>query len=407
MVFPPPPPVRQLDSSRVKKRIALLLVGARNISGGGGAERYFADLFLAAVRRANPEQTLILFTDHATVAALAAIGRDLAPQDTVILPAAGRATALVQAVAFLLHLLRRRIDIVHIAQALPRHLLWLQALKCIPRGRRPRVSLNVNDARLAHGLLQEPIVPSAAIPWLERRTYDAFFRGGQLTGLMVWYALFVERFSLRYRRVPPVVHAARHCFVDTDRFAPAVDKRRWVVFSGRLIDLKRPLMFVDGVAHALQQAPALLAGWRFFIFGNGPLLAAVKSRIEELGLRKCVTMGAHDDLRATLAQSSIFVSTQDFENFTSLAMLEAMASGNAIIARDVGQTGLFVRPRSNGLLISSEGNASDLGRCLVAAAGSDMLAAWGAESRRISMETHTVEHVLGEFDRFWCEVSRV
>lgn len=399
-------PARQLDSNRVTTRVALLLVGARDISGGGGAERYFADLFLAARRRTAPEHEVVLFTDRATIAALAATGRDLSSHDIVILPGAGRATALVQAVAFLVHVLRRQIDIVHIAQALPRHLLWLYAARCIPRRWRPRVSLNVNDARLAHGLLQSPIVSTAAIPPLERRTYDAYFRGGRLTGLMVWYSLFVERFASRYRRVPPVVHAARYCFVDTARFAPAAEKRNWVVFSGRLVDLKRPLLFVDGVADALRQAPALFAAWDFFIFGNGPLLEAVQARLAALGLSERVKIGAHGDLRSTLARSSIFVSTQDFENFTSLAMLEAMASGNAIIARDVGQTRLFVTPRSNGLLMPATGTASALGQCLVEAVESGMLSTWGAESRRLSMEMHTVEHVLEEFDRFWHEVAR-
>lgn len=398
--------VRRRDANRVTTRVALLLVGARDISGGGGAERYFADLFLAATRRSNPDREIVLFTDRATIAALAATGRDLMPYDIVILPGAGRATALVQAVAFLVHLVRRQIDIVHIVQALPRHLLWLHALLCVPRKWRPRVSLNINDARLAHGLLQTPMVTSANIPPLERWTYDAYFRGGQLTGLMVWYSLFVERFASRYRHLPAVVHAARHCFVDTERFAPAKEKRCWVVFSGRLVNLKRPLMFVDGVAHALQQAPALLAAWGFFIFGGGPLQTVVQARIDELGLTDRVKMGVHDDLRATLAQSSIFVSTQDFENFTSLAMLEAMASGNAIVARDVGQTRLFVTPTCNGLLIPEAGTASDLGRSLIEAVGSGCLTAWGAESRRLSMEAHTVDHVLEEFDMFWYEVSR-
>jgi glycosyltransferase involved in cell wall biosynthesis len=106
------------------------------------------------------------------------------------------------------------------------------------------------------------------------------------------------------------------------------------------------------------------------------------------------------------ARSRLFVSTQAFENFTSLAMLEAMAAGNAVIAEDVGQTREFVRPGENGHLVTSataDAFADAMADYLRHPERQDAMA---TESRRVATEVHTIEHFAGDITTFWRDVLR-
>jgi glycosyltransferase involved in cell wall biosynthesis len=127
----------------------------------------------------------------------------------------------------------------------------------------------------------------------------------------------------------------------------------------------------------------------------------VRRAIEALGVDGIVRLRDPVDLRGTLRQSRLFVSTQETENFTSLAMLEAMACGNAILARDVGQTRKFVRPRANGILVASDDPDAVADGLLTYLNHPDLHAAWQMESRRITVEEHCRQNVLAEFEAFW------
>ncbi len=50
----------------------------------------------------------------------------------------------------------------------------------------------------------------------------------------------------------------------------------------------------------------------------------------------------------------IFESCQNYENFTSLSLMEAMAAGNAIRARYVGQTSFVLKTNENGIYIKPD-----------------------------------------------------
>ena len=127
--------------------------------------------------------------------------------------------------------------------------------------------------------------------------------------------------------------------VDISRFRPAGDKKRWVVFVGRLLPEKNPLLFVESCALVHELAPAA----RFFILGEGPLEDEVVGRVRQRGLDSCfLRIGWCERVETILAESLIFVSLQRTDNYPSQALLEAMACGAAVVASDVGQTGRLV-----------------------------------------------------------------
>jgi len=104
------------------------------------------------------------------------------------------------------------------------------------------------------------------------------------------------------------------------------------------------------------------------------------------------------------AESKCFVSPQDFENFPSMAMAEAMINKNAIIARNVGQTSLFVKDGINGLLIhpdSEEGLCTALEDYII---NNDKYRSFGEESLKLMQTIHTPENFIVQIDDFWASV---
>ena len=158
-------------------------------------------------------------------------------------------------------------------------------------------------------------------------------------------------------------------FTDVARFAPTPVKEALVTFAARLHPEKGALLFLSAAAGVHRQQPAA----RFALMGRGEQEQEVAGRIAQLGLGGVVTRGFATDLAPLYARSSIFVSCQQLENLGSSSLLEAMASGNAIVATAVGSTaqivdetvGLLVRPEEEALGEAIAALLADPARCAV------------------------------------------
>jgi glycosyltransferase involved in cell wall biosynthesis len=124
-------------------------------------------------------------------------------------------------------------------------------------------------------------------------------------------------------------------FTDVARFAPDAAKSPLVIFAARLHPEKGALLFLEAAARVHETRPEA----RFVLMGRGEEEADVARRLAALGLDGVVERGFAADLAPLFARSTIFVSCQRYENLGSSSLLEAMASGNAVVATDVGQTG--------------------------------------------------------------------
>ncbi len=136
--------------------------------------------------------------------------------------------------------------------------------------------------------------------------------------------------------------------IDVEQYQPAPAKEPWVVFVGRLIEDKNPVLFLEAVPLILRAVPAA----RFFLLGDGPLRQQVEQALDRLRLRGSVELGFRADLAPVLGKARVFVSLQRQDNYPSQGLLEAMASGAVPVATDVGltwklvdeATGLRVKP---------------------------------------------------------------
>ncbi|TLY30569.1 MAG: glycosyltransferase family 4 protein [Nitrospirae bacterium] len=132
----------------------------------------------------------------------------------------------------------------------------------------------------------------------------------------------------------PKIIASPGSVVDLDHYQPESKKEPWVVFAGRLIEEKNPLLFLEAVPTILQGVP----GVRCFLLGEGPLRPLVEQALDRLHLRGVVETGFRADLAPVLSRARVFVSLQRLDNYPSQSLLEAMACGATTVATDVGLT---------------------------------------------------------------------
>jgi glycosyltransferase involved in cell wall biosynthesis len=129
-------------------------------------------------------------------------------------------------------------------------------------------------------------------------------------------------------RVPPA------SFTDFERFRPAVCKKRKIVFSGRLEEIKNPFL-------ALRAAESLRrkkVDFSMAILGRGRLASALEAYVRSRRLNDRVRIGFTETVEDELADALVFLSLQRENNYPSQSLLEAMAAGCVPVATDVGET---------------------------------------------------------------------
>jgi glycosyltransferase involved in cell wall biosynthesis len=382
------------------------MAAVSDLAASGGAERQFTDLFEHFQRTRGGSVSLI--TTAAAVSQLRHTGRLQEDDGIVALPLGRTPTRGSLNVAWMTMLLLfttlgRRFDVVHLCLPTPAYVPYAALMTRLPRALRPRVVLNVIDCTLVRSL------ESAPSDVYERQVLDAhrlYFEWTRLDGVYTWYTAFADA-ARRHHLVSDetLVRPARYCFTNSERFHSQVPKEKLVVFAGRLSEQKRPWLFVEAVAALRKRCPALVDGWRFEMYGGGVLHDRVTSLIAAYGLGDILTLTSTPDMAPVFARSRLFVSTQALENFTSLAMLEAMSSGNAVVAEDVGQTREFAVNGENGLLVqpaTGETFATAIAEYLGHPEWHDRMA---AASRERAMRVHTIENFVADITAYWRDVA--
>jgi glycosyltransferase involved in cell wall biosynthesis len=256
--------------------------------------------------------------------------------------------------------------------------------------KRTKLSLNIIDCRFA--------------PEYSNERYNSikrFVKSNSLSGIFSWY----ENTKDIIQRLNPHLFfkSATVCFTDYQKFQKK-NKENKIVFAARLFESKRPYHYIKAISICLNNDANLFETWKFLLWGDGEMRDDITSQIEELGLKNKIQIGYSKNMSEIFNTSSVFVSTQMYENFTSLSMLEAMASGNAIISYDVGQTNYFVKDKVNGILVTEE-NPEAIALAIIELVKSpNNLETYQIESAKIAKEVHNVENFSMELFSFWNEV---
>ena len=123
---------------------------------------------------------------------------------------------------------------------------------------------------------------------------------------------------------------------------------------GRLAAVKHQRLLVEAFVRACGHLPEAAERMRLVIAGDGPDRAAIERQVGESGMADRIWIaGARDDVSALLAGLDLFVLPSLAEGISN-TILEAMASGLAVIATRVGGNAELVADGSTGMLVPSD-----------------------------------------------------
>jgi glycosyltransferase involved in cell wall biosynthesis len=126
------------------------------------------------------------------------------------------------------------------------------------------------------------------------------------------------------------------------------DDKTILLYVGRLEERRDPLCLIRAFSKVCSRYP----NTELHIIGNGYLRKQVEALIKRYKIEKHVFLhGQLTNVKKFLWRSHIYVSTNTVDDYPSLALREAMASGLAIIDTNVGETKALIHNLENGLLI--------------------------------------------------------
>jgi glycosyltransferase involved in cell wall biosynthesis len=386
------------------KRVAIYLSGVNDISGGGGAERFFADLFEKYSNYKEAEYKLYFFCDQSTYDALRNVNKLCHNTNTIVLlwNVSNRYKKHIENFDFLYKVQKHKIDIVHCANFGAHDFDKLFYLSQKRTKNIPKLILNVVDCQVPYILddqnsdkLQAYTTRYITLP--NKICFD---------GIYSWYELFIRHAKEnKYYNENTIFGSIQSRFADTSRFTPAANKKNIIVFASRMHHQKRPEWFLQAINELKNRKTPALNQWKFLFIGGGEMKKDMSQYITDNGLSEQIEMIETGDLSTIYPETSCYVSTQDFENFPSLSMMEAMACGNAVIARDVGQTSLMVKDQINGLILKDDsylGLAKALLECMnMSTIDREQMQ---QNSIRQVKEVHTENNFFDQVELFWNRV---
>lgn len=121
---------------------------------------------------------------------------------------------------------------------------------------------------------------------------------------------------------------------------------------GRLTPIKNHRMFIEVAAQIVKNTP-LRNQIKFIIIGDGELRGELESLAQERGIAADVEFMGWQDKMSDIYAALDIVTLTSLNEGTPVSLIEAMASGRAVIATDVGGVSDIVRHNETGLLVKS------------------------------------------------------
>ncbi|HMN13114.1 MAG TPA: glycosyltransferase [Bellilinea sp.] len=126
-----------------------------------------------------------------------------------------------------------------------------------------------------------------------------------------------------------------------------------VVFCGALEKTKNPILAVEAFSIFLSGDTH---NAELVMFGRGSLYSEVQQRMEALNHHagyEAARFGPPEEYFATLAHASVFLSLQDYDNYPSQSLMEAMALGCRCVATADGDTVMMFPDGGENIVLNS------------------------------------------------------
>lgn len=190
--------------------------------------------------------------------------------------------------------------------------------------------------------------------------------------------------------------------IDTERFKPCNKKQEnLIVWAGRFVPEKGINCLIEATRLVLQVSKDA----EFLFIGDGPLREKAEAQVNKYCLQDKVHFTGpvdRDKVAEILGRASVFILTSLKEGLP-LSLLEAMASGAAVIGSKISSTEEVIVPWQNGLC-TQLGNAKELAdNILTLSHDNDLRKKLGQKARESIIEKYNWESVLGRIERVYCE----
>jgi glycosyltransferase involved in cell wall biosynthesis len=163
-----------------------------------------------------------------------------------------------------------------------------------------------------------------------------------------------------------------------------------VAIVGRLAPIKDHDLFLRAAAMVVSRIPRVT----FVIVGEGELESALRQQVSELGLAgQVVFAGYRADIPAVLGAVDLLVSTSQNEGF-GLTLIEAMATGCAVVATRVGGVPEVIDDGRTGLLVPPADAAASAEAWLRLLGDAGLRASLGAAAEREAVRRFDVKETV-------------
>lgn len=207
--------------------------------------------------------------------------------------------------------------------------------------------------------------------------------------------------------VPDAKNLLIHNGVDTDRFKPAPDRAAITQLTGwpqncfvigtvgRIQDVKNHAALVDAFIRLRQLHPDKNDLLRLAIVGDGPLLPALKQKVQAAGIADLIWLpGARSDIAEIMQIFSVFTLPSIAEG-TPVTILEAMATALPVVATQVGGIPEVVVDNDTGMLVAASDTAALAGALASYLQQPQLAARHGANGRtRVAQKNSITAMVL-------------
>ncbi len=382
--------------------VALFIFGVGELTGGGGAERFFADFF-EIYNKKKTKHNLYYLLDKDSVSNLNKVGKLEGKKNILNFKiVSNRFKDTLEFYQIVKYVITRGIKIIHIPLYSVSYIPLIKKLNALPSFLKPKIVINIVNCYVPYAIKDENHVSHKGI----KATYQPLFNTVNVDGYFCWNQNFVDYVNaenIYFEKGKPLLYAISSRFSDVDKFYPA-EKKNIIVFASRLDFQKHPQWFVEAIDILNKQKLSALNDWKFILSGNGPLRDSLIEFVNKNKLDHLVEFVIEGDLSKLVNNSKAYVSCQEYDNFPSLAMAEAMAAGNAIIARNVGQTDLFVKHMKNGLVLEKDSPEGLANAIKFYIKNESLHSKFAAESVRLMKEVHTAGNFITQIDSYWDKI---
>ena len=311
--------------SNKKIGIAFFQLNANEGVGGGGAGRFFLDVYKEFRKEKSKEFNLFFFLNKENTQLFKETNKEFSSEvyKSIISFKSinNRYKEKVEPLVLLNSILKNNIKLIHICQYFHQdHYHLIKFLQKLPVKIRPKIVVNFIHCNFPYEYndIEHPHYE------IFHKRFDPLFNDLKIDAVYSWYTLFKEfvQENKLFKNEPLIFPITKYC-CDTSRFKPGNKKRNIIVFASRLDNQKNPMFFLSAINSI--KAEIKRHSFKVLICGKGPLLSNIQKYIIEKGLKSIIEIRTDiSDMSPIFANSKCFVSTQNFENFTSLSMNEAI-----------------------------------------------------------------------------------